>query len=78
MTRARMEFALAGLFAVLALLTALVPTWIEEVFKVDPDAGSGALEWLIVAVFGVSALTAALLGRHHYRASTSSDYHLHR
>ena len=39
--------AIAGL---LGVLTAIVPDWIEEVFRVAPDAGSGALEWGIVVV----------------------------
>jgi hypothetical protein len=73
MTRARVEFALAVIFAVLAVITAFVPTWIEEVFKIEPDAGSGELEWLIVAVFGVLAVAAGLLGRRHYRIATSES-----
>jgi hypothetical protein len=71
MIRVRVERALAGIF-VLALLTAFVPTWIEEVFKIDPDATSGSVEWLIVAAFGALAVAAALLSRHHYRAITDS------
>lgn len=73
MTRARIEFLLAGVFVILAVLTAFVPTWIEEVFKVDPDAGSGALEWAIVGLFGVLAIVSALFGRHHYRVATASS-----
>ncbi|WP_344097696.1 hypothetical protein [Microbacterium deminutum] len=56
------EFVLAGVFAILAILTAVNPQWIETLFGVDPDRGSGALEWIIVAVFGVLALLAAGLG----------------
>jgi hypothetical protein len=74
MARARLEFALAGVFAFLAVLTAFVPTWIEEVFKIEPDAGSGVLEWGIVAGFGVLALVAGLLGRRDYQlARNDSD-----
>lgn len=67
MTRARLEFSLAGICAALAILTAFVPDWMEVIFKVDPDAGSGALEWMIVAAFGALAVFAAGLARRHYR-----------
>jgi len=55
--------AVAGL---LGVLTAIVPDWIEEVFHVDPDAGSGALEWGIVAVLFVIAIALALSARREY------------
>jgi len=71
MTRARLEFAFGGVCAVLAMLTAVVPEWIEAVFEVDPDAGSGSLEWMIVAAFGALAVSAAALGRRHYRVATT-------
>lgn len=73
MTRARIESVLAAAFAVLALVTAMWPTWIEAVFEVDPDAGSGALEWAIVAGLGVLAAVAALLARHHYLAARAEQ-----
>jgi nitrate reductase gamma subunit len=48
--------------AVLFVLTLITPDWIEEVFHVDPDRGSGALEIAIavglLAVAGVSAVLA--------------------
>ncbi|WP_344810137.1 hypothetical protein [Microlunatus ginsengisoli] len=56
------EFVLAAMFGVLAVVTAVNSEWIEEVFGIDPDGGSGALEWAIVAAFGVLALVAAGLG----------------
>jgi Na+-driven multidrug efflux pump len=69
MKRARIEYALAIAFIGLAILTAINPQWIETVFGVEPDAGSGALEWLIVALFGVLAVVAGLLGRRDHRAA---------
>ena len=42
------ESALACLAALLALTTLLWRDWIEIVFHVDPDRGSGTLEWAIV------------------------------
>lgn len=62
MIRMIVEFILAGVFAILAIVTVVNPQWIEAVLRVDPDAGSGALEWLIVAAFGVLALVAAGVG----------------
>ena len=36
--------------AILVVMTVLWKDWIELVFKVDPDAGSGAVEWSIMVV----------------------------
>ena len=62
MVRVIVEFVLAAVFFVLAVVTGVNPEWIEEVFGTDPDSGSGALEWVIVAAFGVLAVVAAGLG----------------
>ena len=55
-------------FAVLAVLTLVESDWIEEVFGVDPDAGSGALEWLIVGASSLIAVVLALLARRTFSA----------
>jgi hypothetical protein len=63
-TRMTLE-GLAGLTSlVLAVLTVVNREWIEELTGLEPDAGSGALEWLIVIAFG---LAAVLLGRMAWR-----------
>jgi hypothetical protein len=64
------EAVCAGLFAVGALVTAVVPQWIEA-FGLDPDGGSGSAEWGIVLVLGVVALTVGLLSRKHFVAARS-------
>jgi hypothetical protein len=65
--RVRMRFwietALAVAAVALFLLTLVSREWIEEIFGVEPDAGSGALEWGIVAAFGVAAVLFGLLAR---------------
>lgn len=57
--RARLELGLALISAVLAAVTLAWPEWIEALFRVDPDAGSGAAEWGVV--FGL-LLLAVILG----------------
>jgi hypothetical protein len=68
MTRVRVEVALAVIFAGLAVVTAMWPTWIESLFEASPDAGSGALEWAIVGIFGLLAVAATVLARRDVRA----------
>lgn len=72
MKRAKIEFALAGALLALAILTALVPSWIEALFKFEPDGGTGELEWLIVGFFGALAVVAALVGRKHHRIAATN------
>ena len=49
------------------LATLLWKDWIEIVFDIDPDAGSGALEWAIVAVTLVSTVLFLVLARSEWR-----------
>ena len=55
------ETALAVVSAALLLLTLLWKDWIELVFRVDPDGGSGALEWAITAVALAVAVASGVL-----------------
>ena len=61
------EFALSVLSAALFLVTAIWPDWIELLFRVAPDSGSGELEWLIAAVFAVAAIVTGVLARAEWR-----------
>jgi hypothetical protein len=61
------ELTLATALAALFLLTLVSRDWIEEVFGVEPDAGSGALEWAIVAGLAILAIALALGARHEWR-----------
>jgi hypothetical protein len=69
--RQRVELGLAVITGGLSVVTLVWPEWIEALFRVEPDAGSGAAEWAIV--FGL-LLLAVMLGvsgslgvRHRHR-----------
>jgi preprotein translocase subunit SecG len=66
-TRLRIEVVLAVISAALCVLTLVFPEWIEELTGLEPDAGSGALEWIIAGVFLVAALVFSVLARRDYR-----------
>lgn len=61
------EAALASLFAIVFVVTWLVPDWIELVFGADPDGGNGDAEWAIVACAGILALICAVLARFEWQ-----------
>ena len=57
------EITCAVLAFALALLTLISREWIEEIFGVDPDGGSGALEWLIVLGLVLVAVASTIAAR---------------
>jgi hypothetical protein len=46
--------------SVVLVVTLVVPDWIEVAFHVDPDGGSGSLEWLIVGFTATMTVLAGL------------------
>lgn len=68
-SRLRVDVVLASLNAFLLILTLFVPDWIEVVFRVDPDAGSGELEWLIAGAFALGTVGFGLAARRQWRLS---------
>ena len=73
--RQRMVFfirtVLAGVAGLLALVTLVWREWIEWLFGIDPDGGSGYLEWLIVAALVVTAVGMGLLAERQWRRRSS-------
>lgn len=61
------EAALAALATVLFVLTLVSRDWIERIFHVEPDAGSGALEWLIVAALLIASVALVTAARAEWR-----------
>ncbi|MEO8882615.1 MAG: hypothetical protein ABI377_04240 [Devosia sp.] len=61
------EAAAALICALAVVFTLSSPDWIEELFHVDPDEGSGQLEWTIVVVLCVIALVFAAAAGFEWR-----------
>jgi hypothetical protein len=62
-----LEAVLAAVNAALLVLTLVWKDWIEIVFNVDPDAGSGAVEWSIVGLTLVLTIAFVLLARREWQ-----------
>ena len=63
-----------SLLTTVAFVASLVShQWIETVFGVDPDAGSGALEWSLVVVLGLSVVATSAAVRREWRRSAVFD-----
>jgi hypothetical protein len=66
-----LESILSAASAVLFVVTLFWRDWIEILFRVEPDAGTGSLEWLIVAVTAIVAATSFILARSEWLRSGS-------
>ena len=73
MLRVRIETALAIVAGILAIVTLVWPTWIESLFGISPDGGSGETEWWLVAALAVAACLAGLLARREYLSITHAS-----
>jgi hypothetical protein len=74
-TRFWIELGLAATTALFFALTLLWKDWIEIVFRVDPDGGSGSLEWAIAAVSLAAASAFSALARLEWRRAAPAGSH---
>jgi hypothetical protein len=66
-TRFLLQSAAFGTSAALFGLTLVWPTWLELLFHLDPDHGSGRFEWWILFASLVASLWFAALARGEWR-----------
>lgn len=61
------EVLLGAVSGVLFIVTLINRAWIETAFRIDPDQGSGTLEWAIVAGLLVATVVFFALARYEWR-----------
>jgi hypothetical protein len=67
-----LETGMAIVTGILFVITLVQRDWIETIFGIDPDNGSGALEWLIVGVLLVVTITLFTLADYEWRRARSA------
>jgi hypothetical protein len=68
-----LEAILAASTTGLFVLTLVSRDWIERIFHVEPDEGSGALEWLIVVGLLVVSIALIAAARSDWRRGRTSS-----
>ncbi len=66
--RLLLELGLSVGFAFTALLTVIIPDWIEVFFGIEPDEGSGAAEVSVTVILLVLTFLCALAARLEVRS----------
>jgi len=61
------ETVLAVVTGILFVITLIWHNWAEIIFNVDPDQGSGLLEWLVVGALLVVTIVLFVLARYEWR-----------
>jgi len=67
-----LETGMAIVTTILFVITLAWHNWIEIIFNVDPDQGSGLLEWLIVGALFVVTIALFTLARYEWRKARAA------
>ena len=67
-----LETGMAIVTSILFVITLVQRDWIEIIFNVDPDRGSGLLEWSIVGALLVVTIVLVILARYEWRKARAA------
>ena len=67
-----LEAGMGTITALLFLVTLVWRDWVEILFDVDPDQGSGLLEWSIVGALFVATIILFILARYEWRKAQAT------
>ena len=68
------ETGMAIISAALLVSTLLWKDWIEIIFRIDPDAGSGAVEWTFVIAALAATIAFSMLARGEWRRASQFSH----
>ena len=68
-----LESILGSITGVVAVVTLFSHDWIEAVFGVDPDKGSGSAEWLVVLILLLVTVASAAGARLEWRRAQLAE-----
>ena len=67
-----MKRAWLFLTGILFGITLVWHNWVEIIFKMDPDQGSGLFEWLVVGTLLVVTIALVFLARYEWRKAQTA------
>ena len=67
-----LETGLAIMTGILFVITLVWHNWAEIIFNVDPDQGSGLLEWSVVGILLVATIVLIVLARFEWRKAQAA------
>ena len=67
-----LETGLAIVTGILFVITLTWHNWAEIIFNVDPDQGSGLLEWSVVGILLVATIVLIVLARFEWRKAQAA------
>lgn len=66
------ETVMGIITTVLFVATLVQRDWIEGIFRIDPDAGNGSVEWLIVGGLLIATLALFSLAGYEWRRASAA------